>query len=251
MARKKPPPAGVPEWIVTYGDMMALLLCFFIMLYAMSTIQEVKIQAAVESLSEAFGYGGATKVPQNVDANATKPRIRTTGRAGRTDTVRGGQPVIAPKGEQSKVQSARIKEEPVRGGIVRFELGSSELSEQNKTDLKEVYQQLVGSPYKIMVKGHASPGEQGIYRDVDDLSYTRARNVRDYLVTLGLKKNYFQLTAVGATEPISRAALPTGADPRSANAVVEVILLLSTNRYLENPAEESEMRMFNEGALPQ
>ncbi len=63
MARQKPPEAGVPEWILTYGDMMSLLLCFFIMLYAISTLEVVKVQAAIESLSEGFGYKGDAQKP--------------------------------------------------------------------------------------------------------------------------------------------------------------------------------------------
>ena len=34
--RKKPEAPGVPEWVVTYGDMMTLLLCFFVLLQAFS-----------------------------------------------------------------------------------------------------------------------------------------------------------------------------------------------------------------------
>ena len=49
--------AGVPEWVVTFGDMMSLLLTFFIMLVSMSEIKEEKrYQAMVESLRKRFGH---------------------------------------------------------------------------------------------------------------------------------------------------------------------------------------------------
>ena len=54
MAReKKPeePPTGAPAWMVTYGDMMSLLLCFFIMLVAMSEIKEDKFKKILEYMS--------------------------------------------------------------------------------------------------------------------------------------------------------------------------------------------------------
>ena len=39
------PPMGIPEWVVTFGDMMSLLLTFFIMLVSMSEMkQEEKFQ---------------------------------------------------------------------------------------------------------------------------------------------------------------------------------------------------------------
>ncbi len=44
---------GVPEWLVTFGDMMSLLLTFFIMLFSMSEMkQEQKYQAVMEALHQ-------------------------------------------------------------------------------------------------------------------------------------------------------------------------------------------------------
>ena len=44
-------PPGVPEWVVTYGDMMSLLLTFFIMLVSMSELKdEGKNRAALNSM---------------------------------------------------------------------------------------------------------------------------------------------------------------------------------------------------------
>ncbi len=42
MAGKRPKkqPPGVPEWVVTFGDMMALLLCFFILLQMFSELKK-------------------------------------------------------------------------------------------------------------------------------------------------------------------------------------------------------------------
>ncbi len=46
---------GAPEWIVTFSDMMSLLLTFFIMLLSMSSTDLVKYRQVVESLTGAFG----------------------------------------------------------------------------------------------------------------------------------------------------------------------------------------------------
>ncbi|MFA5340348.1 MAG: flagellar motor protein MotB [Clostridia bacterium] len=51
MKRKKfDPPEGAADWVVSYGDIMSLLLTFFIMLFASSTIDAVKWQQIVESM---------------------------------------------------------------------------------------------------------------------------------------------------------------------------------------------------------
>ncbi len=47
------PPPGVPEWVVTYGDMMSLLLTFFIMLVSMAEMkQDGKVRAALNALEQ-------------------------------------------------------------------------------------------------------------------------------------------------------------------------------------------------------
>ena len=51
-------PPGVPEWVVTYGDMMSLLLTFFIMLVSMSQLKEEgKNRAAMNAMQQRFGPG--------------------------------------------------------------------------------------------------------------------------------------------------------------------------------------------------
>lgn len=53
MAKRKPPEAkkGLDEWMSTYGDMMTLLLCFFVLLFAMSTVDAEKFQQMAASFS--------------------------------------------------------------------------------------------------------------------------------------------------------------------------------------------------------
>lgn len=57
MKRKKGGGGGA-NWMDTYGDMVTLLLCFFIMLYSMSTINEEKWQQFVQSFQRAAFFGG-------------------------------------------------------------------------------------------------------------------------------------------------------------------------------------------------
>ena len=62
MARKtKEAPKGAPEWLVTYGDAMTLLLCFFVIIVSMSEVKrDQRFQQVIESLRRAFGgYDGA------------------------------------------------------------------------------------------------------------------------------------------------------------------------------------------------
>ncbi len=56
MAKKKQedPPKGSPAWMATFSDLMNLLLCFFVLLFAMSNVDEAKQEAIVASFNQAF-----------------------------------------------------------------------------------------------------------------------------------------------------------------------------------------------------
>ncbi len=47
--------AGAPAWMATFADMVTLLMCFFVLLFAMSTTQQETFKELVESLRSALG----------------------------------------------------------------------------------------------------------------------------------------------------------------------------------------------------
>ena len=65
MAKKKQedPPKGSPAWMATFSDLMNLLLCFFVLLFSMSTVDLEKFDLIVASLQSSFSIlpqGGAS-----------------------------------------------------------------------------------------------------------------------------------------------------------------------------------------------
>lgn len=62
--KEETPPAGAPAWMATFSDLMNLLLCFFVMLFAMSSIEEAKLQEFVAAMNNTFSIfdGGATAI---------------------------------------------------------------------------------------------------------------------------------------------------------------------------------------------
>lgn len=65
MAKQKQedPPKGSPAWMATFSDLMNLLLCFFVLLFSMSTVDAQKFQEVVASLQSAMSIlpaGGAS-----------------------------------------------------------------------------------------------------------------------------------------------------------------------------------------------
>ncbi|MCR5223011.1 MAG: flagellar motor protein MotB [Lachnospiraceae bacterium] len=69
MAKRKPEEAsGGAGWLNTFADLMNLLLCFFVLLFSMSTIDAQKFEAIAASLSDSFSIfsGGATALGEGI-----------------------------------------------------------------------------------------------------------------------------------------------------------------------------------------
>jgi hypothetical protein len=127
----------------------------------------------------------------------------------------------------------------VKGGLILFELGNDELTEDAKTGLRALLPTLSGSPYKITLKGHAGPTEVGrIYKQDIDLAYARAVRVRDYLVSFGLQKEFFEISVVDSSSLPHPAVLLPGMDPNLAGASVEVMLMDQTLRVTRENQEQ-------------
>jgi len=224
--------------MATYADLMSLLLCFFVMLFAMSIIAEVKWEALVEALQRDFGFQGQSKTKQK-GKGVTPSVSSTTERSRRTAALAGGQPTLAPVGPAQNVLSIRQEGEIVKGGLILFDLGHDVLTERAKAGLDALFVTLQGSPYKIQLRGHAGPTELGrVHTEDTDLAYNRAFNVRKYLVEeLGLKKEFFEIVADPSSLP-NASILPPGMDPNQAGASVEVMLLDKTLREVKDNREQ-------------
>lgn len=55
MARKQEASGGVPEWLVTFADLMSILVCFFVLIISFSIQDKEKLQVVAGSMREAFG----------------------------------------------------------------------------------------------------------------------------------------------------------------------------------------------------
>lgn len=66
MAKRKEdePPKGAPAWQATFADLMNLLLCFFVLLFSMSTVDAQKFELIAASFSQSFSIlsGGASAI---------------------------------------------------------------------------------------------------------------------------------------------------------------------------------------------
>jgi chemotaxis protein MotB len=243
------PPMGVPEWIVTFGDMMSLLLTFFIMLVSMSEMKkEEQYKAMVDSIQKEFGYNTArsAKPGRNTPSKVAQAKPSTESRAKQRDTLRGGMPIKAPVGEDDRVRIIRPGEKSATGTVVFFEEGTFELSSESIKALDAEVLQLTGKPQKIEIRGHTSQqlaanGPAPI--DAMDLGYRRCRTVMQYLVEKHqIPPERIRLASAGAWEPMTLSSDP---NKLSQNPRVEVFLLEETVDDLVGSTKEREQRVLS------
>ncbi|MEM8667604.1 MAG: flagellar motor protein MotB [Planctomycetota bacterium] len=234
---------GIPEWVVTFGDMMSLLLTFFIMLVSLSEIKEEETyQALVSSMQRQFGY---TRTLESLSPGEQRPRttafsvLATVGRAKKKDTASGGVPEKAPTGEDPMVRIVRPGQTTAVGSVVFFELGSDEVTSTADDVIKRLANQLRGKPQKIEVRGHVSAEFAARTEGTDEdvmLGFRRAAAVRRLLIEReGLDADRFRISSAGDSEPMSR----TGRSSAIArNPRVEVFMLDETVEDLHGTADE-------------
>lgn len=202
---------GVPEWVVTYGDMMSLLLTFFIMLVSLSDIEaEDQYRAVMQALQSYLGYTQAPVGPpgKSFPLNSLVARMDMLG-AFRKDVKKekrgiGGVKVQAPKGTELRVFRGREGTAIVMEGQLAFPPGKVEITPEVKEIALSIAVELAGKPNKIEVRGHTStdPLPPDCPFTKSQLSYERARGIWELLKSHGIKQDRLRISAAADTEPI-------------------------------------------------
>lgn len=222
-------PPGVPEWVVTYGDMMSLLLTFFIMLVSLSEMkQDADIRAMLDSVRESFGptspivsgVPGSSLMKTSMFKFKHSSGIRSEGGVKKASREDDG-----PSGAEKTVRRVNHGMVVTLGGPTMFERFSAELSPELKQSIEILKEVVRDRPNKIVIRGHASPEPlppDSEFQDQFELSYARAIAVSEYMIELGIERERMIVSAAGDTEPRLLTRDPT--DQRL-NRRVDVFLI--------------------------
>ncbi len=211
MAKKKQQKQeGAPEWMVTYGDMMSLLLCFFVLLAAFSELKTDKFQKVVESMRQAFGYtDGAGRVPSDaIPTTSAIPRLDEMHLHNKPFRQISNTDDLGVYGKETTVKKINEGVLYTVGGWITFEPGSAELKEQGKEHLKRLAARIRGKNNKIEIRGHSVGSDQRPGRNIDlwDLSSARAKAVMQYLThpDQGVRTDRVRIVGCGTNEPLKK-----------------------------------------------
>ncbi len=226
--RQKKVPEGAPLWVVSYGDMMSLLLTFFIMLASLANFDDVndKFMQAIQSIRDAMGMKGQVgkMVDPSVDFASIIQKLESIVKPD-LPKHRGDSEEKGIHGKHFRIREIRDGLEITIGGPILFEPFSDKLSDQGEAMLAQIGETLKGHRNKIDIRGHAAEQPRPAdWTDADaiELSFARAMHVRNALILQGLDPRTVRLVAVGATEPVARGIY----DPakRGGNRRVEIIV---------------------------
>ncbi|MEX2173312.1 MAG: flagellar motor protein MotB [Pirellulaceae bacterium] len=149
-------PRGAPDWMLTYGDLMSLLLTLFVMIVSMSEIkQNDRFQGIADSLHDQFGFRGSPaggKPGELRPRNAALAVLAVAGRERRMaamDAAALGPPANAAKPVATRFASNRT----TTGKAIFFDGASGELSDAARGDLQQLAISLAGKPQLVEVRG--------------------------------------------------------------------------------------------------
>ncbi len=214
---------GAPEWMVTYGDCMGLLLTFFIMLAAMSEVKEEKFHKVLESIREYLGYETAdASEPGQATAGSLYEQIRRVAQESAPIDRPEGVDARSTLGQDVRVQTVEEGYKITVGGKILFDEGSAELKESAHDTLGRLAGVVSGYYNKLEIRGHTAiedlpPGA----KDLFDLAYMRAKAVGEYMVNQGIDRRRIRLQSGG---PYDRPDSNLSYEGQEINRRVEIIV---------------------------
>ncbi|GAB7079489.1 OmpA/MotB family protein [Megalodesulfovibrio paquesii] len=245
--KKEKPAGGIPAWMITFTDLMTLLLTFFVLLVSMATLDEQRKLVTLGSVYGQFGLG-----EQGIDARATKDAKKT---------VEPGPMEDVPSLEQMKdmlwedmkddlnFRSNKFIEVLSLTADVLFEPGSTELTERGRKVIDRILPVLLRIEQPLLLAAHTSLGREEIAdytisanaSALDfswDLSLERGLSMYRYLLSRGMSSDKLYMEAFGQFRPIYSNQTAQG---RRMNRRVDIVLdkrNASWNRVLATPTAE-------------
>lgn len=222
---------GAPEWVVTFGDLMSLLLCFFVLLLSFSEMDREKYRVMSGSMANAFGVQkkqkvmempmGSKIIAKDFDQDALAMNLRESlikDIQYEIDTrLVGMKHLVALKVEKENLTIQLM-------GETTFDSGSAEIRPQMVPVLQKIGTLLAETTGEIVITGHTDnvPVKGGFYPSNLVLSMARAASVAEFILQeTTVAPARVATMGYGEFRPIDSNDTPEG---RSKNRRVEITI---------------------------
>ncbi len=241
------------RWLVSYADFITLLFAFFVVMYALSSVNEGKYQVLSHSLLNAFGRGPGVGAP--LPAVSALPRALPAQKLRNAEALRREKEqltavarnilqVLAPLVEQGKVrvtQTTRGVNVEINASVL-FAPGDARLSEGSIQALKAVAAVLKDDNHAIHVEGHTDsvPIKNVQFPSNWELSAVRASSVIRLFIDSGIAERRLTVLGYGPTQPVGTNDTAEG---RMRNRRVSVMILSNLpEETMEVPVQTSALQ---------
>ncbi len=228
---------GSPAWMTTFGDMMTLLLVFFVLLYSFSVMDLEKFKGFISALQNQLGVleSGKTLSEETMVNKGSMGKRFNPAPENITEIMGKMKSYVKKKDLEDKINMEITK----RGLVVRFsgevlyEIGEAVIKPEGKKILSEVVKNIKDIPNSVAVEGHTDswPINNENFPSNWELSTTRAVNVIKYFIEKH-DINPQRLSAAGYSK--YRPLYENNTSVRRAkNRRVEVVILNSTYKNVD------------------
>ena len=261
--RKEDPPKGSPAWMNTFADLMNLLLCFFVMLFSMSSVNEEKFEKVIASFQSTFSIlpGGGASIGEGELISSGISQLENFDSyynqqlSSQSDGQTEEEKDITEAYEQQELEESEDMAQQLENALsqygiqddvevdfnaeyVTLNMNGALLFDSASAELRDEAYPLVNKLGKILVtydnniievEGHTDnvPIHSSKYEDNNVLSIYRALAVANYLRdTTTLDPAYIKSSGRGEYVPIADNATPEG---RARNRRVEIKIYNSYN----------------------
>ncbi len=227
MARKKKQECkGIPKWLISFGDLMSLLLTFFILLFSMGTISLERFHMAIKGITESLG--GRKVIYEEKVLNAPKGVVEFPNMYPKLEKKKRLKTELESLKETLKASGIQASVEE-HGSLIRFRLNADKMFPIGKAEpfpsvvplLEEICKRLKPLELPLTIEGHTDnlPIRGG--KTNLELSAERATNVLRLFLKCGYKENLISARGYGEYRPIAPNDTPEG---RAKNRRIEFVI---------------------------
>lgn len=170
--REDAPAPGAPAWMATFSDLMNLLLCFFVMLFSMSTVDEAKYNEMVAAMNDTFSIfnAGATSIGDGIlnsngvsQLNELDEYINSMGKSEESsDSDNLQEHEDAAEKLQELVEEQNLKNNEELSEMIQEAIEESNMAEQIEVSFTSQYVQLTMKGALLFDSGSAELKEDSV-----------------------------------------------------------------------------------------
>jgi len=233
---------NLERWLVSYADFITLLFAFFVVMYAVSSVNEGKYRVLSDTLTDAFNSTPKSREPIQVGEEALegKNSVIEMPNAHPGEPEQPVDPLAKVANDFQDTMLPFIQDEMVRvkredywvelelNTNFMFASGSADLEDEALPVLKRVADVLNKYPNHVRVEGFTDnvPINTYVFPSNWELSAARAASVVHLFMTQGVKPERMSAVGFGEYRPVADNTTPEG---RNRNRRVLVVVLADTD----------------------